>query len=276
MTGRQILRTALARGQADRPARGEIWPLAASGTATDILTMARSLGADFCFFDQMPGRVAAAKKMHLAAGAIVNGPWQRYISLVGWDEAMQNMGRRGKSLDEALQQAEAAAAEDLGKWVKSGVDMILLADDVAYAGGPFVSPASLEQHLLPRYARLAKQGRTAGIPVGFHSDGRIDSLLPLLWAAGFQFYSLEPEGTDPLRAWELLGEPVPLLSGLPAAWLMPGGFVPENEGEILRRWLTVGPLILASACGLYHEDAAESLRRIYSWLDGEPFSADGG
>ena len=50
---------------------------------------------------------------------------------------------------------------------------------------------------------------------------------------------------------------------------MPGGFYPNREGGMLREWLSAGPLVLSSACGLYHAEAAPALREIYRWLDRE-------
>ena len=112
-------------------------------------------------------------------------------------------------------------------------------------------------------------GAVARLSGGCHSDGCVEWLVPGLRQAGFRFYSLEPEGTDPLRAWEILGEKLPLFSGLPANWLTPGGFYPNRESDALCGWLSAGPLVLSSACGLYHAEAAPALREIYRWLDKE-------
>ena len=126
-----------------------------------------------------------------------------------------------------------------------------------------------EKFLLPLYRTLSAGAKAAGVTVGFHTDGRVDMILPLLEQAEFQFFSLEPEGTDPVTTWSILNEPMPLFSGLPAAWLAPGGFLPTREGEILREWCAAGPLTVTSACGLYHAEAKTALREIYQWLDQE-------
>ena len=258
----------------DRSVRGEIWPLSSGGSAAEILAAARSIGADFCFFDHLPGLIAETRLQGMAAGAVVNGPWQRWLVRVGWETAMQDLGRGSENVQKGLAEAAGEALRDFHAWSSAGADMILLADDVAYAGGPYMSPAQFEKHLLPRYSELAAAGAEMGVLTGFHSDGRMDLLLPLFHQAGFRFYSLEPEGTDPLQAWKLLGAPVPLFSGVPAAWLMPGGFSPEAEGRILRKWLRAGPLAVTSACGLFHAEAGAALQRIYQWLDSKNFGVE--
>ena len=249
--------------------RGEIWPLPDGGSADEIVAVAQELRMDFCFFDHKPGAPAQAHAVGLKAGAVVNGPWQRWMIEVGWEEAMLQMGRGTAGMRQGLENAASQGRREVEAWAAAGVALLLLADDVAYGQGPYMSPRQLEQHLLPLYCTISAQAEAAGLTVGFHSDGCVDSILPVLQQADFQFYSLEPEGTDPLQAWRILSQPVPLFSGIPADWLLPGGFLPAREGEILRGWRSAGPLTVSSACGLYHPDAKNALRNIYRWMDQE-------
>lgn len=269
MKSRERVLSLLNGGALTRAARGEIWPLPSGGDAAEILAVARNIHADFCFFDHFPGAIADARMQGIATGAVVNGPWQRWLARVGWEAAMPGLGRGSENMQLGLAEATEEAERELALWAAADADMILLADDIAYAGGPYMSPVQFEKHLLPLYFRLTEMGAGLGVSTGFHSDGQMDLLLPLLHQADFRFYSLEPEGIDPLRAWELLRAPVPLFSGLPAAWLMPGGFSPEVEGRILRQWLCSGPLVVTSACGLFHAEAGAALQKIYRWLDAE-------
>ena len=267
MNGRERILNLLSGGCADRPARGEIWPLPSGGPAGEVLAAARKIDADFCFFDQLPGAVSEARALGLATGAIVNGPWQRWMNLVGWEAAMMELGRGNESVRLGLAEAAKEAGRDISAWAAAGVDLILLADDVAFSGGPYMAPAQFEKHLLPFYAALTETAAKTGTNIGFHSDGCVDLLLPMLHTAGFGFYSLEPEATEPMRAWALIGKSVPLFSGLPAAWLLPGGFTAAGEGGILKEWLSGGPLILTSACGLFHAEALAAVQKIYQCLD---------
>jgi uroporphyrinogen decarboxylase len=265
--GRERVRDLLAGKTVMPPVRGEIWPLPVGGAAEELLAIAKELAFDFCFFDQAPGCVDKAHSLGLAAGAVVNGPWQRWMIELGWEQAMLKLGREPDSVRQGLTKATAQVGLEIAVWVESGVDMILLADDIAYSAGPYMSPQQFASLLFPFYKELQKQVAATGLSGGFHSDGQMDLLLPFLKQAGFEFYSLEPEGTDPIRAWQLLGFSVPLFSGLPAAWLMPGGFLPNREGALLTEWLAAGPLIVGSACGLYHVEAKLSLQGIYAWLN---------
>ena len=251
--------------------RGEIWPLPGGGTADELVAVARELRMDFCFFDHWPGAPAKAKALGLAAGAVVRGPWQRWMIEVGWQEAMLQMGRGTALMMIGLERATEQGRREIDQWAASGVEMLLLADDVAYANGPWMSPQQLEKVLLPLYRSLREQAGAAGLTVGFHTDGCVDAILPILHQADFQFYSLEPEGTDPLRAWQVLREPVPLFSGVPADWLIPGGFLPTREGRILRNWLTAGPWTIKKKKKINNPEARNTLRKIYQGLVCEIF-----
>ena len=154
MKGRERILKLLEGGAVDRPVRGEIWPLASGGTSAEIIAAARESKADFCFFDQMPGAVDDARACGMASGAVVNGPWQRFLNRVGWEEAMLGLGRGNEGLLKGLTEAAAEAGREIALWSAAGVDLILLADDIAYSGGPYMSPAQLETHLLPLYSEL--------------------------------------------------------------------------------------------------------------------------
>jgi hypothetical protein len=268
-SGWERTRTILAGESIHRPVRGEIWPLPDGGSAADVLAVAKRMHMDFCFFDHYPGAAGKAHALGIAAGAVVNGPWQRWMIEVGWETAMLQLGRGTPLMEQGLFAATKKVEKDIAAWADSGIDMLLLADDIAYAAGPCMSPQQVEHFLVPCYRRCVVVAAQAKIPMGFHTDGKAERILSILRGAGFGFFSLEPEGINPLQAWETMRESVPLLSGVPADWLLPSGFLPEREGRELRNWLANGPLMVSSACGLFQPEAETALKQIYQWLDTE-------
>lgn len=265
--GRQRVRRILSGTQELIPARGEIWPLSGGGTSEELLQTALLIQADFCFFDRLPAPVEQTRQLGLAAGAVVTGPWQRWMIELGWEQAMLEMARFSNSVRQGLNSTMQKTMLEIKAWQNTGIDMLLIADDIAYANGPYFGPEMAERLLVPAYKWLINELRKHRIYAGFHSDGRMDLLLPVLREAGFEFYSLEPEAVEPQVAWSILGKEIPLFSGLPAEWLLPGGFQIDREGKTLLQWIDSGPLILSSACGLYHAEAQEALLNIYHCLD---------
>ncbi len=95
--------------------------------------------------------------------------------------ALDEDGRRGATLDEAA--ALAGASVDEG--IAAGADAVAVADDLAGAGGPIVSPAFLGTEVFPRLARLADRAAAAGVPAVLHCDGAAALLYTSVRRAGF-------------------------------------------------------------------------------------------
>ncbi|MGO8685153.1 MAG: uroporphyrinogen decarboxylase family protein [Thermoleophilia bacterium] len=241
-------------------------------TPQGVIALASKVGADLTFLScagpQPTGYEAAALRsgvetahaQHLACGAVVDGPWQRLTTAEGVMAALQQL-----VADEAIAVRLAALADaaqrEIEAWVTAGADLIILADDVAYTGGPYFAPALLDRLLLPHYQRLCRAVQPT-LPIGFHSDGDLVRLLPTLVQAGFSCFSLEPEATCPAQVWRHYGRHLTMLSGIPAAWLtLP--LEPSGVRFELTQLLSGGSLILASACGLFEPSSTANLREIY-------------
>ena len=163
------------------------------------------------------------------------------------------------------QVAEKMMADDilnsrslLFKALKEGVDAVLIADDIAGQSGPLVSPRFLEEHYFPLLKKLIMEIRDEGynVPVLFHSDGNLTSILTLLKEAGFN-------GLQCLEASSGMS-PVLFAYGGFEGWLFWGNFEFEDNEKmkspldiameiprLLYRWQDIGGYIFGSTGGLY-------------------------
>lgn len=74
--------------------------------------------------------------------------------------------------------------------VRLGAELIVIGDDAAHRGGPMISPAIWQQLVLPHHCRIVDE---LPVPVIWHSDGRMEELLPFAVQAGFAgIHGLEP------------------------------------------------------------------------------------
>lgn len=73
----------------------------------------------------------------------------------------------------------------MAEGVAAGAHGIIIADDIAYQQSTYVSPRFIERHLLPVWRKQTAFARDLGVPVFFHSDGNLNTVLPLIAAAGF-------------------------------------------------------------------------------------------
>lgn len=88
------------------------------------------------------------------------------------------------------------------------VDGFHFADDIAYKNGMLFSPQIYRELLFPFHKRLCDYFKSKGLPVMFHTDGKLDVCLPLLIEAGIT--AIQPiearAGNDVRRLKELYGD----------------------------------------------------------------------
>lgn len=95
-------------------------------------------------------------------------------------------------------------------------------DDLGFKQRPFMSPAMYRELLMPGHKRLFDFAHSKGLPVILHTDGLIESLIPLLIEAGID--CLQPlevkAGMDLLKIKRLYGERIALIGGMDARALI--------------------------------------------------------
>ncbi|KJR46399.1 hypothetical protein UF75_3211 [Desulfosporosinus sp. I2] len=74
-----------------------------------------------------------------------------------------------------------------------GAHGIILADDIAFDEGTFLSLEGIRRFLFPLWRKIADEVTKMGIKILFHSDGRIVEAIPMIIEAGFSgLHSLQP------------------------------------------------------------------------------------
>lgn len=243
-----------------------------------IVKAAEIIGSDCCFFsfENPVGSLTAIELKKLidyahvrgfSCGVTVDGPFERMMGELGFMAALPLFYEREKAGQELLKYLAAAEAQ-VAAARRAGADLIIICDDLAYTKAPYISPAHFEDLLLPCYERLkAAAGDNC---CGFHSDGNLEVLLPLLKRLDFQVYSLEPEAMDlPALKRGLLSDAI-LMSGIKADWLLGEEELGGREKEIVQYINSLQGetgLILSSICGLYTAKSLDRLQQIYQMLN---------
>ncbi len=268
-----------------RVLKGEIWVspevLAGEGLSQDprgVVDLASSLGADICFFhwpesamqDDLKALVAYAHAAGLDCGLTMDGPFQRLISQRNVLDVLGELGRDPTSFGDLLAPEMEEISETLAILADVGIDLLMVSDDVGFAGGLYLPPRIFRQTLLPFYEILVRAFAGREPPVGWHADGNVEPLLGDLVACGFRFFSLEPECVDLLQFKKAQGPRAILVSGVRVDWLAAGELDRERQAECLtaiEALAAEGGFILASSCGLYNPRFLPNLRTIYSLVD---------
>jgi hypothetical protein len=159
------------------------------GAVTAMSRACADAHLDFVFVPSWEGGadelVTAARATCAEPVWVVPGVLSPALDEIGIVAGLRAVARETGSLDAALDEAVDAALEAVGRGVALGASAIAVADDIAGAGGPFVSPEYAATALLPRYAKLTAAAAEAGLPAILHSDGEIRIPLVDLRAAGF-------------------------------------------------------------------------------------------
>jgi len=101
-----------------------------------------------------------------------------------------------------------------------GVDLVLFDGDCAYRNGLMVNPRMFRDLVFDRTAKTVSLLREAGIPYTFHSDGKVDDLLPLLIELGFcGFHGVEAQANDLGDIKRRFGRDITLIGNMDVVFL---------------------------------------------------------
>jgi uroporphyrinogen decarboxylase len=93
------------------------------------------------------------------------------------------------STDHFVKMAKAVIAEK--------ADFIFVGDDIAFKTGLFLPPDIMKKIWVPRLARIFEPAVESGIPILFHSDGKIDDVVEDLIEMGVNcIHPMDPYGID--------------------------------------------------------------------------------
>jgi len=108
----------------------------------------------------------------------------------------------------------------------------LFQDDLAGNQGPFVSPAWLREHWMPRVERILAPLGARGIPTVFHCCGKLDRILPMAVELGFKAVNpIQPTCNDIYEIRKQWGDKIALIGNMDIAGCLAFGTVDEAVRE---------------------------------------------
>jgi len=120
-----------------------------------------------------------------------------YEFVVGMNDFMMMVYEDRELIEEMLEASCVHFVNMTKAVVAAGVDFIFPADDVAFKTGLFIPPKIFKEIWIKRMARIFEPAVSAGIPVMFHSDGKIDDIVEDLIDMGLDCLNpLDPYGVD--------------------------------------------------------------------------------
>lgn len=167
-------------------------------------------------------------------------------------------------MDKALLRARASVTTGRS----AGAAAVVVADDLAGASGPLLSPVLLKAEVFPRLARIAEVAHAGGVPAILHCDGDARSLMEAAAVAGFA--ALHGDGGDSgrLESFSVARRTgLALIGGIPTAALT-DRTAAAGVGERARRLACETGLLVADDGGVTTVSQAaallSALRRVKS------------
>jgi len=118
--------------------------------------------------------------------------------------------------------------------VKEGIDILNFDDDVAWKKGLMLPPRLFKEIWLPRAQKVISPALDAGIPVLFHSDGRIDDIVESLIDIGIVCINpLDPYGIDYRDYKRRFGDRVALWGNVDVEYPLAHGTPQDVEKDVL-------------------------------------------
>jgi uroporphyrinogen decarboxylase len=122
------------------------------------------------------------------------------------------------------------------------VGTVWLPDDLCYNSGPVASPRVYRKYVYPWYVKIIERCHQAGIPVGLHSDGDLNRLLPDLVACGFDaIHPFEPPINDIVAVKDRWGERIAVAGGIDLKETLCNGTPVDVEAEVRDRVAALAP-----------------------------------
>ena len=156
---------------------------------------------------------------------------------------MEDLLERTDLVEYLLDQVAAMAAESAGVLAKAGVDVLVLDDDVAHAGGLLISPGMWRRFFKPRLSRIIEAGRRVApdLLVFYHSDGDFGALLADLVEIGVDVVNpVAPDCMDASAIRRAFGGRLAMWGTVGTAWMWDRGSPSQVRAEVRRRIESLG------------------------------------
>jgi hypothetical protein len=106
--------------------------------------------------------------------------------------------------------------------VALGADWLHIADDVAFKSGLLVRPDFFFDYYPDRLEKLMAPAKEAGIPVTYHSDGKVDEIVDMLIECGVDGLNpVEPHSNDIFEIGERAGDRIGIIGNVELARMVP-------------------------------------------------------
>ena len=194
---------------------------------------------DYSKFEELSRIIPPGMKIMGALGKIFNSVW--------WMMGFQHFAEcliENPSLIQRM--SEKVALLQLGVLDRmlefDAVGAITHADDIAYSEALMVGPEHLRQYTFPWFKELVDRIHAKDKVAVFHSDGKLDQVMPDLIACGFDaIHPFEPKAMDIVAHKRMYGDQIGIIGNIDLGYTLTRGTPEEVAAECRQRISELGP-----------------------------------
>ncbi len=165
-----------------------------------------------------------------------------YEFVIGLEDCMTIVYRDRDFIEELLEISTRYWVKFVKRAVEEGVDFVWPADDVAFKTGLFLPPDIMKELWLPHLRRIIEPALNAGKPVMFHSDGKIDDIVPWLIDIGVDcIHPMDPYGIDYREYKKKFGRNVCLAGNIDVEFPLAHGTPEDVEKDVKKHMEVMKP-----------------------------------
>jgi uroporphyrinogen decarboxylase len=188
--------------------------------------------------------------------------------LRGFEQYMLDLSQEPHLVDVLADRSLEHLANLSKQYARNGVDMIMLAGDIAQQDSMMISPHAWRRYFKPRLRILLEEVRKdADIFFMFHSDGNIEEVFEDIVEIGFEAITpIQPESMDVTKIKQRFGSQVCLHGTISCQQTLPFGSPSDVEQEVKNRIESCGMdggLILAPSNTVQPDVPLENLLALY-------------
>ena len=157
-----------------------------------------------------------------------------YEFVVGMHDCMIMSLEDQDLLEELISKSADFYAELHRRAIAEGIDILFAADDFAFNTGMFIPPDIFERIWRPHFQRTLDPALEAGIPIKFHSDGKLDEAMDMLIDMGINCINpMDPSGCDYREYKKRYGSRVTLSGNIDIEYPLVRGGTEDVEKDVI-------------------------------------------
>lgn len=158
----------------------------------------------------------AVKGTGLGVWAYVHGAFDPVYLAMGLNDFSMQLYDNAAFIETLMDRILDVQCKIVEELVALNLDFIHVGDDICTGTGLFVRPETFMQMYVERTRRLIQPAKDKGIPLTFHSDGKIDQIIDMLVDLGFcAMHPIEPYSNDIYEVKKKAGRRICLMGNIP-------------------------------------------------------------